>query len=81
MPTKEFKPVSVAQIQQFRATLLANNVILPAGNQGEIKDTTHNIVFDFDYNGTDTLKLTIASKPWWMPESSVWSAIQEHLAV
>ena len=80
MSTKTFTGVTPANMAFLRSQLQANNITVPLGNSGQINDTVHNIIFSFTYDGASNLTVTLIHKPWWMPESTIWNALQGYLA-
>ena len=79
MLTKTFTKITPSQFIKLRAQLLAHGVDVPPGNRGQVNDTIHHVVFNFDYDGTSTLTVTIIIKTWYIPEEMIWKAIQSFL--
>lgn len=76
MPTRTYT-VTPAQITAFRAQLVAHDIKVPAGNDGQIAPGW-GVLLGFHYDGTSTLTLTII-KTGWGNEEEIWGDIAPYI--
>jgi hypothetical protein len=69
--------VSSDKFTTFQAEALKNGLLL-TGDKGQVE--THGVVMSYAYDGTANLSVTIVSKPWYIPASTVWSELESFMA-
>ena len=76
MPTKSF-PLTPAQVASFRSSLIAHDIDVPEGDSVVIKPGW-GVQLRCDYNGADTLTITIL-KTGWGDAPTIWAKINQYL--
>jgi hypothetical protein len=78
--SKSFTGVTPDKFALLKKLLADGGITMPDGNSGTISITSPaKIDVQFDYNGTDTLALTILEKPFFVAESMIWEKIESSL--
>jgi hypothetical protein len=79
--SKSFTGVSPQKFAALMGFLKLEGINVPDGNSGTISITSPaEISISFNYDGTDSLTLTIDNKPFFVAESMIWSKIESGLA-
>ena len=60
-------PLAPDRFDAARQKLLAEGYNI-AGDQGDIVSTEYHVTLGYDYNGADTLTITVKQKPFALPE-------------
>ena len=71
--------LSPDQIASFRTALAAHDIDCPPGNSGVLKPGW-GVKLQLDYNGVDTLTITILSVGWG-DAPGIWAKIQQYMPV
>lgn len=69
--------VSANKYVDLQAVALKNGLLL-TGTSGQAE--THGVTMSYSYDGTANLSVTIVSKPWYIPASTVWSELESFMA-
>lgn len=72
--------VTPEQVAAFRNEAAANGVTVSPGNSGIVTDSKDHVTLGFQYDGASHLVLTISSKPWYAPDSMIWTALDKYIA-